>query len=300
MVGGHTFFPGSSRPRSRVHEVVGHADLSLTRAVVQYRERHQLGTARTNPSDVGMALVLDGQYAASTSGIDLGSTRLRELDLSGELVVLGWVGSETLTQVTEALSVSQGADRNRDGLGPLCFGLALRILDELGFTPVTRPSHLRIGFIDICRDLDGDGDGTVRIDVGREGVVRVGFDADHNVLAFAPSTLGPHHAFSAALQKAFGGLELRRRTVPSTSPWRYQARLPLPGSLAEARAVLERVRIGLTHLIAQFEARRYRALREQTSTFGQRDTLSRLRGSEEPRRWEVLPSVTRTDSRVVH
>ncbi len=300
MVGGQTFFKGTPAAGRPAPDVVGHADLALTRAIVQYRAHQVVGRVPEHPSDIGVALVIEGQYAASASALDLGSVRVRELDLSGELVVLGWVDQDTVDQVVEALD-SQGADPARRGrLGPLCFGLALRLLDELGFTPVTRASHLRIGFIDICRDLEGDGDGTIRIDAGREGVVRVAFDADQNLLAFAPSTTGGHPAFCGALKHAFAGLDVRRRTPHSASPWRYQVRLPLPGSLVEARGVLERVRIGISRLIAHFESVRYRALREQLTTFGKRDTLSRLRTVTEPKGWEAVHFPAPTGTELVH
>ena len=300
MVGGQTFFQGSTVPGRPVPDVVGHADLALTRAVVQYRAHQILGNAQELPADIGIALVVEGRYAASAAALDLGSARVRELDLSGELVVLGWVAPQVVEQVQEVLEQTHADTQRLRALGPVCFGLALRVLDDLGFSPVTRTSHMRIGFIDICRDLDGDGDGQIRIDAGREGVVRVAFDADQNLLAFAPSAAGPHPAFCDSLQKAFGGLDLRRRLPHSTSPWRYQVRLPLPDSLSEARGLLERIRVGLTHLIAHFEAGRYRTLREQTHTFGKRDTLSRLANGGDSRRWEAVPPPAPSGSELVH
>lgn len=300
VVGGQTFFQGSAASGRTGPEVVGHADLALTRAVIQYRPHQILGSAQELPADIGVALVVEGRYAASAAALDLGSARVRELDLSGELVVLGWVSPQLVVQVQEVLERTHSDSQRLRALGPVCFGLALRVLDDLGFTPITRASHMRIGYIDICRDLDGDGDGQVRVDAGREGVVQVAFDADQNLLAFAPSTSGAHPAFCDALQKAFGGLNLRRRLPHSTSPWKYQVRLPLPDSLSEARGVLERIRVGLTHLLAHFEPQRCRTLREQIKTFGKRDTLGRLADPEDPRRWETVSPPTLTGRELVH
>ena len=299
MVGGQTFFQ-SARPRPTA-DVVGKADLALTRAIVQYRSAQILGRAAPSPADIGLALIVEGRYAASAAAIDLGSAALRELDLSGELVVLGWMTGASVEQVQDVLARVRGDAERRQALGPVCFGLALRILEDLGFTPLTRASYTRIGFIDICRDLDGDGDGQIRIDSGREGVVRVAYDADHNLLAFAPSTAGAHPAFTGGLLNAFGGLDVRQRLRHSGSPWRYQVRLPLPDSLAEVHGVLERIRVGLAHLIAHFEPERYRALREQMATFGRRDTLARIRiGGGSERQWESLHPPAPTGSELVH
>lgn len=300
MLGGQTFFRGSNASGRSSPDVVGHADLALTRAVVQYRAHQILGSAQELPADIGVALVVEGRYAASAAALDLGSACVRELDLSGELVVLGWVAPQVVEQVQEVLESTHADSQRLRALGPVCFGLALRLLDDLGFSPITRASHMRIGFIDICRDLDGDGDGKIRIDAGREGVVQVAFDADQNLLAFAPSAAGPHPGFCDALQKAFGGLDLRRRLPHSTSPWRYQVRLPLPDAFSEARGVLERIRVGLTHLIANFEPERYRTLREQTATFGKRDTLGRLSDASDVRRWENVPPLAPSGSELVH
>src|SRR5690606_5672828 len=87
-----------SRPEA-LADVPGVGDLSLTRAVIQYRDGHELERGIGRIEDIGLGLVLDGEYAASAEVLDLGSGTIRHLDLSAELVILDWVYEPTLDHV---------------------------------------------------------------------------------------------------------------------------------------------------------------------------------------------------------
>src|SRR5687767_689080 len=88
----------------------------------------------------------------AAEAVDLGSADVKLLDLSSELVVLDWVYDPTLEHVGRLVSDSAlGIAGQRDELARFSFRLALRLLERVGFGPLTRPTLLRIGFRDICR-----------------------------------------------------------------------------------------------------------------------------------------------------
>ena len=70
-------------------DVPGICELPLTRAVVQYRDVHEMDAAGGRIEDIGLALVVEGRYASTAEVVDLGSG-------SGEaprsLCYWGWVG----------------------------------------------------------------------------------------------------------------------------------------------------------------------------------------------------------------
>ena len=91
-----------TRPEA-MGDVPGICQLPLTRAVVQYRELHEMDTPGGRIEDIGLALVVEGRQAGSAEVLDLGSGRIKVLDLSTELVVLDWVYEPTLGYVTELI-----------------------------------------------------------------------------------------------------------------------------------------------------------------------------------------------------
>lgn len=283
----------------RSARIPGSPDVSVTGAVVQYRKRHRRRSGAEALDDIGVALVLEGECASACFALDLGSTVPLELDLSSELVVLGWVGMDTLADVrTFAADTGRTGRAPRDA-GPFCFGVALRALRTLGYSSVTRPSLLRIGFRDVLRDLDPDGARQVRFEIRSGQVARVSLDAEGNALnvAVTPPTPLPDASLESALTEAFPAAALHR--IEQASGACYQIRLPLPLSMAELRGLLQQVRAGLAHLFWKFEPNRSQVVAEQLATFGRRDSLGRL--AEAAEAIPQMPAASVIDAaRVVH
>jgi hypothetical protein len=262
-------------------DVPGVCELSLTRAVVQYRGVHEVDLPEGRIEDIGLALVLDGQFASSAQVVDLGSARVKQLDLSTELVVLDWVYEPTLEHVNRLMRAA--ADPGQEGrlarreLAPYCFDLALRVLRRAGYGPLSRSALLRIGFRDICRDLDLHEGTSVRVVLGRGRIVRAYLDCDGNALVFRTAFQGPDEVLEGALKEAFSGQDIRR-LVPDGEglDLSYQVRFPLPQDLQEVRQMVREMRNGLIHLLARFEPDRYKSLLSVLETFGTRETLARI------------------------
>jgi len=257
-------------------DVPGICEVSLTRGVVQYRDVHEMDAPGGRIEDIGLGLVLEGRYASSAEAIDLGSGKVKVLDLSTELVVLDWVYEPTLEYVagliTAAASTGSSAPLQR-----YVFRLGLRTLERLGFGPLTRPTFLRIGFQDICRDLDLHEGTSIRIVLGPGRLTRAHLDYDGCALIFRTAFNAPDPQLEHALESAFPGGELRRLipVVPSEA-LDYQVRFSLPATLTEARENLTAVRRGLASLVAQYEPERFRSLAPLLETFGDRETLAML------------------------
>lgn len=267
-----------ARPEAMA-DVPGVCELPLTRAVVQYRDVHEIQHTGGRIEDVGLGLVLEGRFASSAQVIDLGSAAVKRLDLSAELVVLDWVYEPTLDHVHDLVrAVAQDGKGSQPELGRYCFTLALAVLDRVGYGPLTRPSILRIGFRDICRDLDLHEGTSVRILMGPGSLVRAHLDYDGAVLVFRTASSGRDPLLEDALGEAFDLEDVRRLVSgPGATTVTYQVRFPLPLTLTEARGTLQRIRMGLAALLARFEGARYRAVESHLRTFGARQTLARLR-----------------------
>jgi hypothetical protein len=265
-----------ARPEAMA-DVPGACELPLTRAVVQYRDVHEIDVPGGRIQDVGLAVVLEGRYASHVEAIDVGSADVKLLDLSGELVVLDWVYEPTLDHLSALVRGSARGD-SREGLARFCFQVGLRVLERVGFGPLTRPTLLRLGFRDICRDLDLHDGTSVRFVLGAGRVVRTHLDYDGNALVFRTPTDSVDPELEEALIQAFPGTDLRR-IVPSSpaASGGCQVRFPLPLELAELRTQMDAVRRGLLRMLARFEPARYAQVREVMSTFGDRATLSRIR-----------------------
>jgi hypothetical protein len=251
-------------------------ELPLTRALVQYRDVHELEVSGGRIQDIGLALVLEGRYASASEVLELGSADLKILDLSAELVVLDWVYEPTLEH-TRGLVREALATGDRRGLERFSFRLALRVLERLGYGALTRPTLMRIGFRDICRDLDLHEGTSVRIVMTSGYTVRAHFDYDGNALVFRTATGERDAGLEDALEESFPWGDLRRLVPPTElASGGYQVRFPLPLSVDEARAELKRLRDGLVHLIGRFEPERKLAVDRITNAFGQRETLAQL------------------------
>ncbi len=275
-------------------DVPGACDLTLTRAVIQYRELLDSGLPGGRIQDIGLGLVLEGKYAGEAQVLDLGSGGLRAMDLGTELVILDWVYEPTLEHVNrllveDAANAGDAADTGLDAMGaPLaggedsglsryCFRVAAGVLERLGFSYLTRPTFLRIGFRDVCRDLDFHEGTAFRFLLGPRRVARVHMDYETGGLRIATGRSAPDLELEEALRGAFHEAELRRGGPggPTGTVW-YDLRLPMSVTLSETRVQLARVRRGMERLLARFEPQRFRAVRETLDALGERDTLSGL------------------------
>jgi len=241
-----------TRPEA-MGDVPGICELPLTRAVVQYRDVHELDTPGGRIEDIGLALVVEGRYAATSEAIDLGSGRVKVLDLSTELVVLDWVYEPTLDHVSELITAA-AATHEDDALRRYSLQLGLRILERIGFGPLTRPTFLRVGYRDICRDLDLHEGTSIRFVLGPGRLTRAYLDYDACALVFRTAFHEPDAPLEHALAEAFPSADLRRmEPMMSADSIDYHIRFPLPTTLAETRAGLALMRRGLASLLARFE-----------------------------------------------
>lgn len=284
-------------------DVPGVCEMPLTRAVVQYRNIHEQHVTGGRIADIGLGLVLEGRYASSAQVIDLGSAAIKRLDLSAELVVLDWVYEPTLDHVNELVREAARVPDGESGheLGRYCFGLALSVLDRVGYGPLTRSSVLRIGFRDVCRDLDLHEGTSVRILMGPGRLTRAHMDYDSATLVFRTASHGPDPVLEEALSEAFPEQDIRRllSDVGATSV-SYQVRFALPLTLGEARATLESIRTGLTALLARFEVDRFRTVEDHLRTFGARETLERLHARDHRTRTVPVRRRPTRASSVIH
>lgn len=266
-------------------DVPGACALPLSRAVIHYRDVHELAPHGGRVQDIGLGLVLEGRFASAARALDLGSADLKSLNLSSELVVLDWVYEPTLEHVLDLIARadaqrSEGAveaGRSRVELERYAFDLALRVIHRVGYGPLTRPVILRIGFRDICRDLDLHEGTAVRILYRGGRPVRIHLDYDAVALVVRTGLASTDRELEEAVAEAFPGGELRRSSATGpTGSVAYRLRFGLPVTPTEARRLLEAIRFGLGHLLARFEPERYRTVESVLSTFGARETLARL------------------------
>lgn len=279
-----------SRPEAMA-DVPGICELPLTRAVVQYRDAHELHRAGGRIQDIGLAVVVKGRFASSVRAMDLGSAQVKYLNLASELVILDWVYDPTLGHIRDLLAAG-GDMEGTAASGPsaelrrYCFDLALRVLDRRGFSPLTRPTLLRIGFRDLCKDLDLHESTVVRIVTGGGEVTRVHLDYDANALVFRPADPALWKSMEQAIREIFPGLAIRRSAVgdaDGSAAW--QVRFGVPVTFAELRGSLLAMRRGLTHLFARFEPERFRSVEGLLAAFGERATLDRFVRGGGPGRW---------------
>ena len=277
----HPIFTTESRPEAMA-DVPGICELPLTRAVVQYRDAHELNRSGGRIQDIGLAVVVEGRFASSVRAMDLGSAEVKYLNLASELVVLDWLYDPTLAHI-RALAGAEGDAAATAGLDPpgelrrYCFDLALRVLDRRGFSHLTRPTLLRIGFRDLCKDLDLHESTVVRIVTGRDDVTRVHLDYDANALVFRSAGPSLGTEVKAAIREIFPGLPIRRSAAADADgPAAWQVRFGVPVTFTELRTSLLAMRRGLNHLFARFEPERYRSVEGLLDTFGERATLDLL------------------------
>jgi hypothetical protein len=270
-----------ARPEA-MGDVPGICELPLTRAVVQYRDVHEMDTPGGRIEDIGLALVVEGRFASTAEALDLGSGKVKVLDLSTELVVLDWVYEPTLDHVSELITAS-AATHDPDSLRRYGFQLGLRVLERIGFGPLTRPTFLRVGYRDICRDLDLHEGTSIRFVLGPGRLTRAHLDYDTCALVFRTAFQEPDAQLEHALSEAFpAGELLRTQPMSASEAIEYQVRFPVPTTLSETRECLGRMRRGLGVLLARFDPERFASLARVMDTFGARETLASLRIHESP------------------
>ena len=269
-----------SRPDAMA-DVPGICELPLTRAVVQYRDVHELYYPGGRISDIGLAVVVSGRFASSVRAVDLGSADVKYLNLSSELVILDWVYDPTLVHLRRLSDEAEKSPAAGDILRRYCFDVGLRILNRRGFTPLTRPTLLRIGFRDVCKDLDLHDSTVVRIVTGPGRITRVHLDYDANALVFRTNRRGSDEGLESALRHAFSDLEYGQAREAGRDGHRaYYVRFGVPVTFGEVQRGIRTIRRGLGRLVARFEPERFQAVRGLVSTFGERATLDRLKFSE--------------------
>jgi hypothetical protein len=301
---GTTFSLDSGARLEAMADVPGVCELPLTRAVVHYRDLHEVHPPGGRIQDIGLALVLEGRFASSAEVLDLGSSSVKTLDLSSELVVLDWVYGPTLKHVNRLLVERARAEDDVDAagrLGTYSFQMALSLLGRLGYGPLTRPTILRIGFRDVCRDLDFHEGTAVRLVVGEHRVVRAHLDYDANSLVFSTPSPESDVLLEAAVLEAFPNSDVFRFTESHEGgSVNYQVRLSLPSSLTETREEIRTIRRGLGALLARFEPERFNGIEQHLRTFGPRDTLSQLHIRERRTKAEALRTRQEVASGTVH
>ena len=273
----HGMTTTESRPEAMA-DVPGVCELPLTRAVVQYRDVHELYHPGGRIQDIGLAVIVEGRYASSARAIDLGSAQVKYLDLTSELVILDWIYDATLSHIR----VLDAAGKSRGGTGGgtlrrYCFDLAMRVLKRRGFSPLTRPTLLRIGFRDLCKDLDLHESAVVRIITGYRSVTRVHLDYDANALVFRSATARAGTVLDVVLKEVFPGLPAGPAgTRDPDGGVSSLVRFGVPVTYEEVLRSLRIMRLGLGRLVARFEPERFKAIAGLVSAFGERSTLGRL------------------------
>ena len=268
-----------ARPEA-MGDVPGICELPLTRAVVQYRDVHEMDNPGGRIEDIGLALVVEGRYAASSEVIDLGSGSVKVLDLSTELVVLDWVYEPTLDHIASLITAT-ASTQEEEPLRRYALKLGLRILERVGFGPLTRPTFLRIGFRDICRDFDLHEGTSIRFVLGPGRLTRAYLDYDLCAVVFKTAMRHPDPQLEHALTEAFPTADLCRYDPDGEADSiEYEARLALPTSFAEARVRLGAMRKGLSTLMARFEPARFDSLAPLIETLGERETSGRVQVQE--------------------
>jgi len=260
-------------------------EVSLTRAVLPYRDGSDGSPPGGRIQDIGLGVVVDGVDPARADVIDLGSAELRVVNLAGPLVVMGWLYPSGLRSLGRVVADSESGAGTR--ARTFTFGLAVRALRGAGFGPLTRPTVLRIGFRDVCQDLDLHEGTAVRLLLPSGGVVRMHMDYENVSLVARTGRSTPSPELEAALVEAFPGQDLLRGPMrDAVGAHAYHLPLPIPRTLEETRDLLGAVRRGLIRVLGRFEPERLGALRELTATFGERDSLRSLLDLDEPTRLE--------------
>ncbi len=255
--------------------------LSLTGAVVRTPEL-RAWTAGRNASELGIGVVLDGRIPSAADVIDLGSGAVRPTDVSQRVVVLDWIPIRTLSGLRRLVDSGDagGADEGA-AVREVTFAIALRILRSVGFHPLTRPTLIRVGFRDLCRDLDPHEGQAIRVRMREGRVVRIHLDCENVSLILRTGSSRPDPQLEESLLEAFPSTTARRFIpfAPAGSI-AYRVSLPSPASLVEVQETLDSIRSGILEILARFEPERWETVNKLLETFGHRATLAQLLGRD--------------------
>lgn len=276
--------------------LTGTFEVSLTRAVLPYGAERDGEPPGGRMGDIGLGVVVDGNNPARADVVDLGSAELRTADLTGPLVVLGWLYPSGLRTLERVVSNVGSEDGDLDRARSFTFAMALRILGGAGFSALTRPTILRIGFRDLCKDLDLHEDTALRLLLPSGSVARIHLDYHDVKLVVRTGRTPRSPELESALGDAFPGRPILRGRDAAGSQ-AYHLPLSVPRTLADTRTLLRKARRGLVHLLARFEPDRYRSLRDLTRTFGERDSLQSLKDGNELPRFEPVLTVRSSGTR---
>jgi hypothetical protein len=270
--------------------LTGTFEVSLTRAVLPYSDLSDRTPPGGRIQDIGLGVVVDGADPARSDILDLGSAEIRVVDLSGPLVILGWLYPSGLRSLRRG--VENSSEGNLERARAMTFEVALRALQGAGFGPLTRPTLLRIGFRDLAQDLDLHEDTAIRLLLPAGGVVRIHMDYEAATLIARTGRSTPNVELERTLADSYPAHEIMRgrlRDDPSGAQT-YYIPFSIPRSVAETRGLLTEVRNGLVSLLAHFEPERSRTVSDITGTFGERDSLRTFRDNVAlPRLERVAP-----------
>ncbi len=253
---------------------------------------------------LGLGVVVDGEVPSAAEVMDLGGGAVRTLDLTRRLLVLEWVDGTTVQRLRHLAASLRGDARDPEpALGPtgpppssVLSSFVLELLRRTDFDPLVRPMFLRLGFRDICRDLDPHEEQAVRMATPDGGVFRARLDCGNGrLVVLADPGTRPAPNLPGKLAEAFPQarvLPLASHGVPAGEGYRVERALPT--SLADTQAWVSGVREGLLRLMGAYEPDRARTHEEILETFGAADTLSSLMlpagardlGAGGPRGWE--------------
>jgi len=279
-------FPSGSDPRTGV-VLTGACEIPLERAVLLYRPLPDSAGSGGRVLDLGLGVVIEAGGASRARVMDLGSGEIRDAELAPPFVLLGWIFPRLFREIQGLLDPTNPSENRLRWSRKMVFPL----LREMGLSPLTRSTFQRLGFQDLCLDLDLHEEAAVRLHLGEAGPVRAHLESERSLLVFRTGKSSGLPELEGMLAEAFPLFPLsRRRQGEGRLTVEFGVHLPVRLEWAPLRRDLAAVRSGFEVLIKHFEPRRFEAYRSALSAFGERDALARLDS-----RSDRGPSLSRPD-----